>query len=95
MFSLHLMIDDILGYMPSKSNTIFNVDNDAMGIVLENKNVKILTVSGHLYLLLELQIIISNKTKNVILNMYTCLPYRRYSVYNRNIDRFVLCFLAF
>ena len=71
MFSLHLM----MGYMPSKSNTIFNVDNDAMGGCLRKKIAEIVIVSARLYFVLELQNIISNKTKNIILNMYTCLPY--------------------
>ena len=39
MFSWHLMIAEMLGYILLKSNTIVNVDN-VMGVVLENKIVE-------------------------------------------------------
>ena len=57
MFSFHLMIANMLGYIPSKCNTIVNVDNYLKkGLILENKTAEISILFAHLYLLLELQI---------------------------------------
>ena len=38
MFSLHLMIADMLGYIPSTSNIIVNVDNYVMRDCLRKNN---------------------------------------------------------
>ena len=68
MFSLHLMIADMLSYIPPKSDTSVNVDNYFMrGCPRKKKITEILICYTHLNLLLELQNIISNEAKNIIL----------------------------
>ena len=75
MFSLHLMTANMLGYFPSKSNTIVNVDNYVMRACFKKTKLMNYQFYLHFFLLLEMQNIKSNEAKNIILDMYTCVPY--------------------
>ena len=74
IFSLHLMIADILDFIPSKSRTMFSVANVFMRIFSQKLNLlkKFLHIN-HFYM--KMQNTISNETKYIILNMYICVPY--------------------
>ena len=60
MFSLHLMISDMSGYITSEPETIVNVDCHVMVGCLREKKAEKVIIFAHLYLLSQLQNIIFN-----------------------------------
>ena len=75
MFSLHLIISDMSGYITLESDKIVNVDYHVMGDCLRGEKAKIVILFAHLSFLSEMQNMIFNGAKNIILNMYTCVLY--------------------